>query len=121
MSIPTMPIHHVVYAPITSIPVMPFIAVLLLKLQGWADHRVSHRMDLRMKQHVDAGDIYELLGIAAQNSEMHIRNQSWLPESFVVAGRRRVVNFIRVQSNSAVHWRQIGLVITDGKGAVRRR
>ena len=117
LNIPSMPKRYVVYAPITDIPVMPFITVLLLKLQGWADHRVSYRMDLRSKQHVDVRDIYELLRISARNKEMHLRNESWLPESFVTAGKRRVAEFVCVHSDSAVHWEQIGLTTTDGKGA----
>jgi hypothetical protein len=93
-----------------SIPVMPFIAVLLLKLQAWADHRISHRMDLRLKQYVDVRDIYELLKIAARNSEMHLREaESWLPRMFVAVGRCRVANFILSHSDSSVYWRQIGL------------
>ena len=112
MNIPAVRQQDIVYASIqgSSVPVMPFIAVLLLKLQGWADHRVSYRMDLRNKQYVDVADIYELLRIAVQNSRMHVRNESWLPGSFVAAGSGRVIDFIRTHADSAIYWRQIGLV-----------
>jgi len=112
LNIPAVPKDHVVYSSIkgVSIPVMPFLPLLLLKLQAWADHRISHRIDLRNKQHVDVRDIFELLRIAAQNNDMHVRNESWLPESFVAAGRRRVAQFILAHSDSSVYWRQMGLV-----------
>jgi len=112
LNIPSVPKDHVVYSSIkgASIPVMPFLPLLLLKLQGWADHRISHRMDFRNKQYIDVRDIYELLRIAVQNSDLHVQNESWLPESFVAAGRRRVVQFILTHSDSSVYWRQMGLV-----------
>jgi len=121
LNIPSMPKHYIVHDPITRIPVMPFIAVLLLKLQGWADHRVSRRVDLQMKQYVDVRDICELLRIVTQDSEVHIRKESWLPESFVAAGRQRVAEFVLWHSDTSVHWRQIGLLVTDGKSAGRSK
>jgi hypothetical protein len=112
MNIPTIPKHHVVYSSIrgSRIPVAPFIAVLLLKLQGWADHRVSHRMDLRNKQHVDVDDIYEVLRIAVQGGDLHVRNEPWLPEPFVAAGRLRVRQFILGHPDSNAYWRLLGLL-----------
>ena len=112
MNIPGVRQQDVVHTSMqgTSIPIMPFIAVLLLKLQGWADHRASYRMDLRDKQHVDVADIYQLLRAAVQDSEMHVRNESWLPRSFVALGKMRVADFIRTHADSAIYWRQIGLV-----------
>jgi hypothetical protein len=112
MNIPGVRQQDVVHTSMqgTSIPIMPFIAVLLLKLQGWADHRASYRMDLRDKQHVDVADIYQLLRAAVQDSEKHVRKESWLPGSFVAAGKMRVADFIRTHADSAIYWRQIGLV-----------
>jgi hypothetical protein len=110
MNIPCVRQQDVVHTTMqgSSIPVMPFMAVLLLKLQGWADHRDSYRMDLQNKQHVDVADIYQLLR-AVQGSEMHVRNESWLPRSFVAVGKMRVADFIRTYADSAIYWRQIGL------------
>jgi len=112
MDIPTIPKEYIVHSPINgvSFPVMPFITVLLLKLQGWSDHRVSRRIDLRDKQFIDVRDIYELLRIAVRNGGVHLRHESWLPVLFVVAGRRRVADFIATHSDSRVCWKQIGLV-----------
>jgi len=94
-----------------SIPVMPFIPVLLLKLQGWDDHRMSRRMDLQAKQHVDVGDIHELLRTAARDRKIHLRNESWLPMSFLAAGEWRVANFIVAHPDSTIYWKHIGMVI----------
>jgi len=88
---------------------MPFIAVLLLKLQAWEDHQYSYRADLRNKQYVDVDDINELLKIAARNNEMHVQNENWLSESFVTTGKLRVLKFTRTCPASAAYWRQIGL------------
>lgn len=112
MNIPDIPRDRVAYSAINGvdIPAAPFITVLLLKLQGWADHRISRRTDLQLKQYVDVRDIYELLEVAVQNSGMHVRNESWLPESFVMAGKRRVVQFTLSHSDSKISWRKIGLM-----------
>jgi len=112
MNIPAVPKDCIVYPVLNgvSIPTTPFITLLLLKLQGWADHRISRRMDLRMKQYVDVLDIYELLRAAASNAEMHLRNESWLPKSFVAAGKLRVARFMVAHPDSGVYWRQVGLI-----------
>lgn len=112
MNIPAIPEKNIVYSLIkdTNIPVMSFIGVLLLKLQGWADHRISRRTDLNKKQYVDVADIYELLRIAVRNRGTHVGNENWLPTSFVAAGKRRVANFVVTHPDSNVYWRQIGLM-----------
>jgi hypothetical protein len=111
MDIPTVPRQHLVKSSIRGniIPIMPFITVLLLKLQAWADHRLSRRPDLRAKQHMDVADINQLLRIAV-TKEMHVLNESWLPESFVAAGKRRVLLFVSFNPHSAVKWGEIGLM-----------
>jgi hypothetical protein len=40
---------------------MPLFDLLVMKTQGWWDHRTSPRADFRAKQSVDVNDIYALL------------------------------------------------------------
>ncbi|KAF7797996.1 hypothetical protein EIP86_009205 [Pleurotus ostreatoroseus] len=48
LNIPFVPTQHIV--SLEDLPVMPLIALLLLKLQGWEDHRLSGRSDMQQKQ-----------------------------------------------------------------------
>jgi len=41
MNIPSVPRSHITYTQVPDVPVMPLLAVILLKLQGWMDHRDS--------------------------------------------------------------------------------
>jgi len=46
---------------IRKIPVMPIFDLLIMKTQGWWDHRNSDRADYRAKQSADVSDIVALL------------------------------------------------------------
>lgn len=48
-------------------PLMPFLPLLLLKLQAWQDHGESAKLFMRDKQPTDVQDILELLRLAEQN------------------------------------------------------
>ena len=48
------------------IPVMPLFALLVMKTQGWRDHRISPRKDLRAKEGGDVVDVDALLDRAAE-------------------------------------------------------
>jgi hypothetical protein len=50
---------------INDIPVMPLFALLVMKTQGWWDHRVSPREDFRAKEDGDVDDVDALLDHAA--------------------------------------------------------
>jgi len=113
LNIPTIPdqfVNHIQFLGHGLVPVAPFVTMLLLKLQGWRDHRDSHRTDLRLKQHVDVLDINELLQIAVRDKKIIVGNEAWLPPSFVGAGRLRVSDFIRAFPTSRAYWSRIGLV-----------
>lgn len=87
-----------------GVPIMPFLPMLLLKLQGWADHAISHRIDMRMKQYVDVSDIKELLDIAAKEMGLREQKHGPLSESFIQAGRSRVLRFIAQFPESRAKW-----------------
>jgi hypothetical protein len=46
---------------IDGIPVMPLFDLLVMKTQGWWDHRTSSRRDWQDKESVDVSDIMALL------------------------------------------------------------
>ncbi|KAJ3720070.1 hypothetical protein C8R42DRAFT_108613 [Lentinula raphanica] len=62
-------VGDIVGAPAGSIlfrdyPLMPFLPLLLLKLQAWQDHGESPKLFVREKQQMDVRDIRELLQLA---------------------------------------------------------
>ncbi|KAF4575390.1 hypothetical protein EYR40_004865 [Pleurotus pulmonarius] len=66
MNIPNVPRGHTVATTSgewKGLPLMPFIPLLMLKLQAWMDHRQADKQYLRDKQHTDVRDIGELLDI----------------------------------------------------------
>jgi hypothetical protein len=46
---------------INNIPVMPLFDLLVMKMQGWRDHRTSRRSDFRAKVGADVTDVCALL------------------------------------------------------------
>jgi len=113
LNIPAVPKQLVTSSHIKGhglVPVMPFIVMLLLKLQGWSDHRGSRWVNLQIKQYVDARDINELLQMVVRDGKFDVRKEGWLPASFVRDGKSRATAFIREYPSSSVYWKQIGLV-----------
>lgn len=111
MNIPFVDAHRIVR--IASTPLMPFIPLLLLKLQAWDDHRKSTRYDFQAKQYVDVRDIEKLLVIAVKRKENLNKEAEWLPQSFVQAAKERVQRFVTLASlGSRDQWSQIGFSMT---------
>ncbi len=111
MNIPFVDAYRIVR--IASTPVMPFIPLLLLKLQAWDDHRKSTRYDFQAKQYVDIRDIEKLLVIAVKRKENVSKEAEWLPHSFVKAAKERVGLFVTIASTSSrEQWQQIGFSTT---------
>lgn len=109
---PTLDIPHVPgrrLKIISDLPVMPLIPLLLLKLQGWSDHRESHRDDMQMKQYVDVEDISELLQIAIdRNQDIRQDNLGWLPEQMREDAQDRVWDFVQEYPHMADNWVLVG-------------
>lgn len=59
LGLPEIRSYDIVY--IDRIPVMPLFDLLVMKLQGWWDHRTSPRADFQAKESADVGDINALL------------------------------------------------------------
>lgn len=90
---------------------MPFIAVLLLKLKGWTDHRNAKRKDYQKKQYVDVDDIREMLRIwfrRQYRTEMNLRTESWIPLWFVDAARQNVDKFVEAFPSTSIYWFAMG-------------
>ncbi|KAJ7737764.1 hypothetical protein B0H16DRAFT_1695046 [Mycena metata] len=110
MNIPAVPIPRIAYRKSRSdLPLMPFLPLLLLKLQAWQDHGEADKLYLQAKQHVDVRDIDELLELAVSKYGIDLKKDGkWLPESFLKAAVRRVKAYVRRFPESAENWSAIG-------------
>jgi len=115
MDIPAVPRSCITYTRVPGVPVMPLLAVLLLKLQGWTDHRDSEREDFQEKQYTDVDDIKEILGILRQRDHraQTLVSQSWMPSSFVDAARWRVDEFVEDFPDTTDDWWTLGFECSD--------
>ena len=110
LNIPFVPTNLI--TRIGGIPLMPLFAVLLLKLQGWADHRDSEREDWREKQHVDVKDIEELLEIVVDKyPDQIIDRQRWVPDSMIHVAQNRVDEFVEKLPETVDDWLDIGFEV----------
>ncbi|KZV75030.1 hypothetical protein PENSPDRAFT_731971 [Peniophora sp. CONT] len=112
MNIPTITKERFVWFSNNTLPSMPLLPLLLLKLQAWDDHRTAslRRMDLREKQHVDVADINVLLPIA-KKAGVHRSEGNHLPSSFLDAADRRVRSYVVAYPTSKAHWKALGFVV----------
>jgi len=114
MDIPTVPRSDITYTGVPDVPVMPVIAVLLLKLQGWMDHRDSERNDFQEKQHVDVDDIKEMLEIIRRDyGSKTLKSEGWMPLWFVHAAKGRVEEFVEEFPDTRRHWWDIGFNVLE--------
>ncbi|KAJ7670391.1 hypothetical protein B0H17DRAFT_1246149 [Mycena rosella] len=113
MNIPSVPVPRIAYRRSRSdLPLMPFLPLLLLKLQAWMDHREAEKYYLKVKQHVDAQDIGDLLELAVSKYNIDLRKDGkWLPDSFVRAAAKRVKAYVKSFPDSTEHWRDIGFSV----------
>jgi len=114
MDIPSVPLSCITYTRVPGVPVMPLLAVLLLKLQGWTDHRDSEREDWQEKQYTDMDDIKEILAILRRHYPREtLESESWMPPSFVNAAKGRVDEFTEVFPGTREHWWNIGFDVLE--------
>ncbi|THH27671.1 hypothetical protein EUX98_g6512 [Antrodiella citrinella] len=113
LHIPDIPPTRVVRT--NELPVMPFMPLLLLKLQAWEHHRESVRWDYQDKQWVDIADIGKLLRIAQSRGE-HKSLVNWLSTDFIKMAEARVRRFVRAvptysATPSADLWQRVGFEV----------
>ncbi|THH17233.1 hypothetical protein EW146_g3536 [Bondarzewia mesenterica] len=107
LNIPLLSESHIALE--SDVPVMPLFELVLLKLQGWQDHRFAsrHRPDLLAKQHVDVKDINELLVMAA-NRNVRREDGRWLSPGFIGSSEMRVRTYVRRFPDSRSAWERLG-------------
>ncbi|KAF8608297.1 hypothetical protein BDV93DRAFT_552138 [Ceratobasidium sp. AG-I] len=103
MSIPAFSPRDILRKGDRDTPVAPYEVVLLLKLQGWDDHRRSSEARYNHKQHVDVEDIRELLKVAPSGISFND-----LPTDFMLIAREWVVSFAQRFPDSEPYWKVIG-------------
>lgn len=110
MNIPDVPIPRIVCRRrVSELPLMPFLPLLLLKLQAWMDHCAAEKYYLRAKQYVDVRDINDLLELAVSEYGVDVaKDGKWLPESFMSAAKKRVRAYVQKFPDSAQNWRGLG-------------
>ena len=114
LDIPAVPRSRITYTRVPDVPVMPLIAVLLLKLQGWTDHRDSERQDFQDKQYTDVDDIKEMLEIARQHYRAKtLQSEGWMPRWFVNFARERVDEFVEAFPDTMEDWTEIGFNVEN--------
>lgn len=91
MNIPNISWRKIVR--IERVPVLPFIVLLILKVQGWSDHVASHRRDFNEKQFMDVRDINEMLGIGRRRGES-FGKKPWIPSGFMSHGIALIDDYV---------------------------
>ncbi|KAF7323729.1 hypothetical protein MKEN_00593800 [Mycena kentingensis (nom. inval.)] len=114
LNIPDVPSSRIVHSA-KELPLMPFFPLLLLKLQGWQDHGESDKDYMRAKQPTDVRDVVQMLGLAATKytKQTVASEESWLPEEFMAAAKRRVKLFVESHPETASYWRLLGPLLQE--------
>ncbi|KAF5344370.1 hypothetical protein D9758_013271 [Tetrapyrgos nigripes] len=115
LNIPPIPRKHITHVdPFTQddnrLPVMPLLALLMMKLQGWVDHRRSREGHKQKKVPQDVKDIDALVEIAVNDWEVHLENQEerWLPRWFVNQSKKRVDEYLKKFPWKEEDWESLG-------------
>ncbi|KAI0760885.1 hypothetical protein BD413DRAFT_593939 [Trametes elegans] len=116
LNVPNVPPAHIRMVTRGSyhLPVMPPIPQLLLKLQGWTDHRASTRLDMRMKQYLDVRDIDALLEImCGKGLRIDDTDAAWVPQTMIAAALDTVRTYVVIASPASMYnWRKLGFDIS---------
>ncbi|KIK70015.1 hypothetical protein GYMLUDRAFT_536008 [Collybiopsis luxurians FD-317 M1] len=111
LDIPRVPDSRTMFIhPFNDLPLMPLLALLLLKLRGWTDHRHSSKKYEQEKVRQDVTDIREMLEIAIDQGEsIGNRESRWMPKWFITQMGDRVDEYIRKFPASQAQWENLGL------------
>jgi hypothetical protein len=87
---------------------MPIFDLLVMKMQGWRDHRDSNRADYRAKESADVSDIFALLERAKQDNISYVdeSNEYRHSQEFISRARTLVNKFVRVYGRPG-QWRAL--------------
>ena len=91
---------------------MPIFDLLVMKTQGWRDHRNSYREDFRAKERADVSDIFALLESAKQQKVSYVdeANEDRHSLEFMIHARNLVNKFVHVYGR-ARQWRALGFPV----------
>lgn len=117
MNIPDVPSDKVVL--LKGLPAMPLIGLIMLKLQAWEDHRNHNKNYMQVKQFTDVSDLEVLLPIAIRDG-LSLDTESWIPASFVMAARERILRFLVSYPTQSQNWRRIGFSVASSTIRTRR-
>lgn len=94
---------------INDIPVMPLFDLLVMKVQGWRDHRDSERLDFNAKESEDVSDIFALLKRAKLENVSYAdeANERRHSLAFMGLARSLVNKFVPVYGRPQ-QWRALG-------------
>lgn len=95
---------------IEGIPVMPLFDLLVMKLQGWWDHRTSTRTDFRAKAPADVGDVLALLDRAETENVSYLDQGYSHEEEFMDRAEILVHRFVKVY-RGRMRWRGLGFPV----------
>jgi hypothetical protein len=93
-----------------NIPVMPIFDLLVMKTQGWNDHRNSYRSDFRAKEDDDVSDIFALLESAKQENVSYRANRKRHSREFMSHARTLVNEFVNEYGRPG-KWRALGFPV----------
>ncbi|KIL64843.1 hypothetical protein M378DRAFT_162691 [Amanita muscaria Koide BX008] len=105
MGIPYVPEGAIVPSS-SGIPVIPFLLLLILKVQGWRHHRTSFKNKDRAKIPQDEVDIKQLL-LMLDSDDDHLNRFGWLPQWFVENAYELIGAYIKKFPRTRA-WRSIG-------------
>ncbi len=110
LNVPDVPHEHIVTKAPHYLPAMPLLPQLLLKLQGWSDHRASPRTDMQFKQYYDVRDIEALLAIVCRRRlRIYDEDAQWIPETMIADSLKTLQEYVVYGSPySAADWRELG-------------
>ena len=109
LHLPVLPRTQIVWDE--GLPLIPFSLLLLQKLQGWDDHRISGEEMKRLKQRTDAMDIQGLLELSGTVSLRFSRPWSdrlLFSKEFEALSRNRVRFYCSDFPECAESWRLLG-------------
>ena len=106
LRIPNIILSSIAYCGDSLIPVMPFLPLLILKVQGWSDHRKSHEERFQVKVPQDEEDITDLLSML--DSRDHLKRFGWLPRWFLRNANDLIQEYVECFPETESEWRYIG-------------
>ena len=91
---------------------MPLFDLLVMKTQGWWDHRVSYRADFRAKEDGDVSDIFALLERAKQENISYVdeANEDRHSPEFMSHAHTLANRFVRAYGRPR-QWKALGFPV----------